>query len=73
MPYCIDLTLTSVVFEFSRLEFHYHTRLNLTLTSVVFELGTVMGEVKGKVYLTLTSVVFECYHPKLGLFLIGVI
>ena len=37
MPYCIDLTLTSVVFELEKKAKIDGRSVNLTLTSVVFE------------------------------------
>ena len=55
----LDLTLTSVVFEFSIYIFSYVNNHNLTLTSVVFEFTTFEYFPTNRFNLTLTSVVFE--------------
>ena len=55
----LDLTLTSVVFEFFKIYIYTINWNNLTLTSVVFEFCKMISIFKCNSYLTLTSVVFE--------------
>ena len=55
----LDLTLTSVVFEFRALVSPVFSAQNLTLTSVVFELASYSLSPCHTFNLTLTSVVFE--------------
>ena len=55
----LNLTLTSVVFEFISAFITYVIIIDLTLTSVVFEYSVEEMKASNKVNLTLTSVVFE--------------
>ena len=55
-----NLTLTSVVFEFTPSFSAVKLLINLTLTSVVFESLKITLLAVAYIYLTLTSVVFEC-------------
>ena len=55
----LNLTLTSVVFEFFKASICYISLAYLTLTSVVFEFHKNKSPFGDLFYLTLTSVVFE--------------
>ena len=68
----MNLTLTSVVFEYGFVPSNIDGAENLTLTSVVFEYVWWHDIINKCRHLTLTSVVFEFLLPRILIYLLQI-